>query len=166
MKNTENKKGKIFGIFNIVDIIIVLLIIVVGVVGFKIVRSKDKIIASGGLKTIQYTVEGQNVVKEAAYFPKVGDEVYNSSTSEYLGVLTEVRVEEQMRIDYNNVKGIYEKHPAPNLYTVYVTIEGEGYDDNQNITVNDAVVKVGKDMSIKGKGYAFMGYIVDINLGE
>lgn len=151
---------------NAVDIVIILLVLAIGVGGFFVLRSRNEIVNSGGMKTITYTVEGQNVVENAANMPKIGDEVYNSSTSEFLGTLTDVKVEPQKRIAYNNTKGVYEKYDVPGLFTVYVTISGDGFDTEKDITVNGTVTKVGKELSVKGKGYAFMGYIVGVNLGE
>lgn len=162
----EAGKGKILGIFNGLDIIIMIFVIAAIFLGIRFLKSRDAVAEAGGNKTIQYTVEAQNVVKAASEMAKAGDEVYNSSTSDYLGTVTEVRVIDQTRLEYNQTKGVYEKHPVPRLYTVYVTIEGDGYETDQNIVVNGQTVKVGGEMSVKGKGYAFGGYIVGIHVQE
>ena len=45
-------------------------------------------------------------------------------------------------------------------------IEGSGTETDQDITVEGNVVKVGKEQNVKGKGYAFKGYIVEVRDGE
>lgn len=161
-----DKKGKLFGILNIVDIVIIVLILVVGAVGISIVIKNDEVVAVGGTKSITYTVEGQNVVADAAHLPKVNDKVYNSSTSNYLGEVSKVEIMNQTKVEFNTQKGIYEKYEVPNLFTVHLTIKGSGFDTDQNITVEDTVVKVGKELNVKGKGYAFGGFIIAVNLEE
>lgn len=163
MKGTGGHK-RLFGIFNSVDIVIILLVIVMAIGGYLFLRGRSAAETAGGVKTIQYTVEGQNIVSSAAAYPKVGDKAYNSSTSAYLGIVKDIRVEDQMKVDYNPQKGAYDKHAVTGFKTVYITIEGEGYDNDQNVVVNDNVVKVGQELNVKGKGYAMGGYIVGIHL--
>ncbi|MEI3523386.1 MAG: DUF4330 domain-containing protein [Anaerotignum sp.] len=67
---------------------------------------------------------------------------------------------------FNRTTNKYEMLPIPGYCNIYVEIEGSGTETDQDITVEDNVVKVGKEQNVKGKGYAFKGYIVEVRDGE
>ena len=49
---------------------------------------------------------------------------------------------------------------------IYVTIEGNGTETEKDITVEGTTVKVGMELNVKGKGYAFKGIVVEVRDGE
>lgn len=164
---SERKSKKIFGIFNIVDMILILLVILVGIVGAKMfLGGNDVQETSEPAKTYSYVVMGQKVMKETAELPVVGAEVYNSSTSEYLGVVTDVKSEPHTEAVFNEATGQYEKAPIAEYCNLYVTIAGQGTETEKDIIVEGTTVKVGMNLNVKGKGYAYQGYVVEVRGGE
>lgn len=161
------KSKKLFGIFNIVDIILILLVIVVGIVGAKMfLGGSNDSAATAETKTYSYVVMGQEVVEETANFPVVGGNAYNSSSSAYLGVVKDVKVEPFTETMFNRTTGEYEKVPVDGYSDIYVTIEGNGTETEKDITVEGTTVKVGMELNVKGKGYAFKGIVVEVRDGE
>lgn len=154
-------------LFNIVDIIIILLVIVAGIVGAKLfLGGGAQEAASVNTKTYSYVVTGHGVVEETANFPKVGSKAFNSSTSEYLGTITEVSTEPYTEIMYSRETEKYEKVPVTGYSNISVTIEGNGTETEKDIIVEGTTVKVGALLNVKGKGYAFSGIIMEVRDGE
>ena len=136
------KRNKLFGIFNIVDILLILIVIIVGIVGGRMLLGGRGAAESGAdTKTYSYVVMGEEVVAETANFPVVGGNAYESSTSTYLGTVKDVKTA---------------------LEHETCSIE----DTEKDITVEGTTVKVGMELNVKGKGYAFKGIVVEVRDGE
>ncbi len=159
------KSRKLFGIFNIVDVILIFLVIVAGVIGFKLFQGGDQGEA-GATKTYSYVVQGRNVLNETAEVPVVGEKVFNSSTSAYLGVVKEVTSEPYNEVIYSKEIGAYQKLPVEGYCDINLTIEGNGTETEKDITVEGTAPKVGMELNVKGKGYAFQGIVVEVRDGE
>lgn len=56
--------------------------------------------------------------------------------------------------------------PVDGYSNIYVTIEGNGTETEKDITVEGTTVKVGMELNVKGKGYAFKGIVVEVRDGE
>ena len=67
---------------------------------------------------------------------------------------------------FNRNTGKYEKVPVDGYSNIYVTIEGNGTETEKDITVEGTTVKVGMELNVKGKGYAFKGIVVEVRDGE
>lgn len=161
------KSRKLFGVFNIVDIILILAVIVVGAVGAKMfLGGGSGTETAAETKTYSYVVMGQEVLNETADFPVVGGNAYNSSTSAYLGTVTEVATEAFTETIYDKETSKFHKVPAEDYCNIYVTIEGPGTETEKDITVNGTTVKTGMELNVKGKGYAFKGIVVEVRDGE
>ncbi|MDD4843703.1 MAG: DUF4330 domain-containing protein [Anaerotignum sp.] len=159
------KSRKLFGIFNIVDVILIFLVIVAGVIGFKLFQGGGQGEATA-TKTYSYVVEGRNVLNETAEVPVVGEKVFNSSTSQYLGVVKEVTSEPYNEVIYSKEIGVYQKLPVDGYCDMFLTIEGNGTETEKDITVEGITPKVGLELNVKGKGYAFQGIVVEVRDGE
>lgn len=159
------KNRKLFGVFNIVDIILILLVIVAGIIGFKLFMGGSQKDTSA-TKSYTYVVQGREVLNETAEVPVVGEKVFNSSTSAYLGVVKEVASEPYNEIIYSKEIGAYQKLPVDGYCDILLTIEGNGTETEKDITVEGTIVKVGMELNVKGKGYAFKGIVVEVRDGE
>jgi hypothetical protein len=159
------KSRKLFGIFNIVDVILIFLVIVAGAVGFKLLQGGGQE-ETAATKTYSYVVEGRNVLNETAEVPVVGEKVFNSSTTAYLGVVKEVTSEPYNEVIYSKEIGVYQKLPVDGYCDMFLTIEGNGTETEQDITVEGTTPKVGMELNVKGKGYAFQGIVVEVRDGE
>lgn len=154
-------------LFNIVDIIIILLVIAAGIVGAKLfLGGGTEGGAAANTKTYSYVVTGYGVVEETVKFPKIGGKAFDSSTSAYLGTVTEVTSEPYTETMYNRDTEKYEKVPVTGYSNLSVTIEGSGTETEKDIIVEGTVVKVGSLLNVKGKGYAFSGVIMEVRDGE
>ena len=152
---------------NIVDIIIILLVIAAGIVGAKLfLGGGAQEMAAANTKTYSYVVKGHGVVEETVNFPKIGGKAFNSSTSAYLGTVTEVTSEPYTETMYNRETETYDKVPVTGYSNISVTIEGSGTETEKDIIVEGTVVKVGSLLNVKGKGYAFSGVIMEVRDGE
>lgn len=159
------KSKKLFGVFNIVDVVLILLVVVAGIIGYRVFFSSDA--KNGGAqKTYTYVVEGQEVLDETANFPVVDGKVYNSSTSAYLGIVKDITTEPFTETIYNQTAGAYQKIPVEGYSNIRLTIEGLGTETEKDITVEGTTVKVGMELNVKGKGYAFKGIVVEVRDGE
>lgn len=162
----ERHSKKLFGVLNALDILIILVLVCAAAFGVYWTKGRQAAQTSAETKTYTYVVEGKAVLEETVDFPVVGQNVYNSSTSEYLGTVAEVWSEPNTETNFNRVTNTYEKVPVPGYCDIYVAITGNGTETEQDITVEGTVVKVGRELNIKGKGYAFKGYIVEVRDGE
>lgn len=161
------KSRKVFGVFNIVDIILILTVIAVGIVGAKLfLGGGSEAETAATTKTYSYVVMGQEVLEETVDFPVIGGNAYNSSTSAYLGTVTEVATEQFTETIYDKETSKFHKVPAEGYSNIYVTIEGSGTETEKDITVNGTTVKTGMELNVKGKGYAFKGIVVEVRDGE
>lgn len=157
---------KKFGRLNVVDILIVFAVILVLAGGGYYLLHKQSPEAQAQVKTYTYVVEGQEVVSDIIDMPTIGQNIYNSSTSEYLGTLVDFSYEESTETVFDYEAGEYKKVPLNGYSDLTVTISGSGVEDDANITVEGTVVKVGKELNIKGKGYAFKGIVIEVRDGE
>lgn len=159
------KSRKWFGVLNIVDLILILLVIVAGIVGVRLMGSGSTAEETTG-RTYTYVVMGQEVLTETAECPVIGENVYNSSTSAYLGTVAEVRTEPFTETIFDRSSSSYKKAEVPHYCDIYLTIEGQGTETEKDITVEGTTVKVGMELNVKGKGYAFKGIVVEVRDGE
>ncbi|WMI81528.1 DUF4330 domain-containing protein [Anaerotignum sp. MB30-C6] len=159
------KNRKLFGIFNIVDIILILMVIVAGFIGFKLFVGGGQE-GTTAMKTYTYVVQGREVLNETVDVPIAGEKVFNSSTSDYLGVVKEVSSEPYNEIIFSKEIGEYQKLPVEGYSDMLLTIEGNGTETEKDITVEGTTVKVGLELNVKGKGYAFKGIVVEVRDGE
>ena len=161
------KSKKFLGIFNIVDVILILIVAIALGVGARLFLGMGNTSATNeDMKTYSYAVEGQRVLEETVNFPKIGENVYNSSTGAYLGTVKEVKSEPYMEISYFSVVDEYRKIPLDGYINLYITIEGKGTETEGDIIVEGTIPKVGMELNIKGKGYATKGYVVEVRDGE
>lgn len=163
MSERRNRKR----LFNIVDIIIILLVLVAGGMGAKLFLGGGAgQMGAADTKIYSYVVTGYGVVEETANFPTIGGKAFDSSTSAYLGTVTEVSAVPYTETMYNRETETYEKVPVTGYSNISVTIEGNGKETEKDIIVEGTTVKVGSLLNVKGKGYAFSGVITEVRDGE
>lgn len=160
-----NKK-KFFGLLNIVDVFIIIIVIAIAIFGIKIIRSNsnNSAISSAKTKEIEYVVNSQQQSLEAVKYVKVGDKIWNSVNLQYLGVVTNVEYVNQTVPMFNPSTGAYEEYEVPNKYSINITIKGNGTESDENIIVEGSNTKIGAQLNVKGRGYVFISFIVDILL--
>lgn len=161
----EKKRKKLFGVFNIVDILLIMIVLLGAVIGWKLLAGKGQAEQAAG-KVYSYVVMGPEVLDETAEFPVVGGNAYNSSTSVYLGTVQDFHSEPYTETVYDEQEEAFRKVPVEGYSTIYLTIAGQGTETERDITVEGTTVKVGMELNVKGKGYAFKGIVVEVRDGE
>ncbi|MDR1703690.1 MAG: DUF4330 domain-containing protein [Clostridiales bacterium] len=122
--------------------------------------------AGGEPVDLRYTVEFAG--KDASFegLPQVGDTVYDSVRGSYLGVITDIEYTDSLVQIWNPEEGIYTQEAVPDTLNCYLTIAADGIERPAAaaIAASDIEIRVGKEMFVKGKGYASPGYIVWMEL--
>lgn len=148
--------------FNVVDIIIIVIIIcAIGVAG-KILKNN-----SAGNEALNETVCFEFLATEVRYEGadkvSVGDKVYNSTSSTYLGLVKESYVSPYFEAVFDPSKGEYVDVELENKCNVDIIVECNGYETDTGVFFEGQELKAGQEFFLKGKGYAFEGYIVDVD---
>lgn len=151
--------------FNIIDAIIIIIVLIIVFLGYKLINSSDNQLNSGNYKTtsISYEVLSSGNSRESVDMPEIGDDVYDSTTTDYLGEISNVSITEHEDIYYDENSGVYVEKIVPNSYDIKITITGEGYSTESDIFVNGHNIKVGDLLNVKSKGYVFITYVININ---
>lgn len=152
--------------FNFLDVLIVLVIIVVAVVGVNMLRG-----ASGADQTEQtskliYTVEETDATIEQVEAVKVGDRVSIGVNGVDSSVVTEVVSAPAEKVVFDTLTGEYVKTKIPERYSLQVTCEADATVTDMAISAGSTPVRVGAEFSLKGRGYAVIGYVVKSELVE
>jgi hypothetical protein len=118
--------------------------------------------AGGEPVNLLYTVEFSGVDSAFEGRPQVGDTVYDSVRGSHLGVVTEIEYTDSMVQIWNPEDGIYTQEAVPDTLNCYLTISSDGIEQPAAVaTAADNIeIRVGKEMFVKGKGYASPGYVV------
>ena len=156
-------KGKLFGLVNVLDLLILLVIILALLVGYRFFVGGG---ISGLKKDVYFKVELRPVSGQFAEKIKKGDEIKDSVKGYYLGVVNDVKYSKDVSTNWDSNDRRFVKVESPEDYCVIVEIKANGTivdtEKENNIYAENVPVKVGKELSIKGKGYAGTGYIVEV----
>ncbi len=161
MKEKQGRKG-----LNIIDILIIIVLLCALAAGVVWIKGGGVEGAASEEKPFTFVAEGRKVLEETATIPVVGGKAFESSTSAYLGTVSKVWSKPNEEASFNRTTNKYEKMPVPGYCDLYIAITGNGTETEQDITIEGNVVKVGDEINVKGKGYAFEGYIVEVREGE
>lgn len=156
---SENKTEKKIK-FTVIDFIIILVLLAAVVFGAtKLLPSLGK----SEKETTEFTVMVQKADNDFAEAINAGDNITISLTEKDGGVVKDVRSEPAMTMAYNSIDGTYAKQEIPGKRDVYITIEAQTDVSDLAIKTGGTAVKVGSEIPVRGKGYASMGYIIEIN---
>ncbi len=154
-------KINIIDIFVLLGIVVFLIILLPNFVG-----GKKSVVASGPAndKTVYFTVELPGTTLSFGEKISVGDKINDNIRGYYYGVVDKVQIIERTLIKPDMDAGRFVKSVIPNQYDVWVTVKCNGSESATEIRAEDQIVKFGKQMSIKGKGYAATGFVVDLSV--
>ncbi|MBZ4645598.1 MAG: hypothetical protein PWR27_485 [Petroclostridium sp.] len=155
-------KGRIFGKVSIVDIVVVLLILA-AVSGtyykFFLVR-KGRSVAQ--FDTIQYQVQVKDVRKASVDAIEEGAAIFDDETGNSMGKI--ISKEIQPAKDYIvKTDGTYVEAEKPDRYTVIVTIETPGVENDYGYFANGTrEIKRGSDLKLKTRLIAVETRVMDV----
>ena len=134
MKLIDNK-GKLFGIINAIDFFVILLVIAIGLGTYYKFGVMDKTSTNVAMEPISYTVEIKKVRDYIFNNVKVGDELYDKTSGNSIGTITDIDSEVAKDIvEMVDGKGVYGE--VENRYDVLLTVEAEGVVKEEGYFVN------------------------------
>ena len=149
--------------FNIFDVVIIALVLAVLAAALLLRDSSTGQDAARDTTPIRYTVELAKAPADMAEHMTIGSDVYRATDSAYLGKVAEVRRIPHVENEYSPALGKFVRVDYRESCDIYLTIEGEGYSTARDIIVESAAPKVCGEFSVKGKGYARIGYVCGID---
>jgi len=148
--------------WTIIDTLIVAAVVVVAIVGVKILGGK----ASGTeMTTAQVVVLADNKNIGFSEAVKIEEWAAISLSEQDGGIVKAVKAQPSKLTALDSINGVYNNVEIPQKEDVYIYIDVECAQNERAITVGETVIKVGENISVRGKGYATEGHIVEINVG-
>ena len=147
--------------FTVVDVIIILVVLAVLAFGAK--KLLPSILHPSGMQHITFTVMLPQQDDNFAEAVQIGDKVTISLTEKDGGVVKEVKSEPATAIAFNSIDGSYANEVIEGKTDVYVTVEADVVSSDLALKTGGTAVKVGAEVPVRGKGYAAMGYVIEID---
>jgi len=148
--------SKILNKFNIVDVVLMLLVAVV-IIGGIWFLTRD---SGGEARYVYFTVEMRSMEEHFAEIPEIGGVVRCAIRNHFLGYVYDVRVEPFYIISFNPLEGIFFRDTVPERYDVFITVRGNGTETDLAIHSEGELIRIGREMSIGGRGFAHTGFVV------
>lgn len=167
---SENKKIKFR--LNLFDIIIIVLVIAVAA---AVVITKTGIFkkdvstspSSSSSNELVYSAEIYDLPESTASQIKVGDKMTDKIKKVEMGEIIDVQFEPYRKLTNDFVNGNVLQTEVPNRKKAIIKIKATATETDTEILVgNSYEVKVGKQVSVIGPGYAGTGYITEIERGN
>lgn len=157
--------------FNLMDCIIVL-VVAMGIFGglYILGSLRDGGSASEGTPaTLRYTIELAKEDEELAQLfeaaAEKNDICFVGEKERAEAVIKEVSYTPAKVLNNDDKTGEAVWADIPGKYCINVTLESQGSEADANITAGSGtVLKVGDEISVKGKGYAGYGFIIGLEI--
>lgn len=147
--------------FTVIDALIILVVLAVIVVGVK--KLLPNLLNGSEEEKVDFTVLIQKEDMGFADAITVGDNVTVSLTERDGGIVKDVKAEPAVTLAYSSIDGTYANEIIEGKYDIYITIEADAGISDLAVKTGGTAVKVGAEIPVRGKGYASMGYVIDIN---
>lgn len=161
MRKLINEKGQVFGVINVLDLLFLAVIALGLLIGYRYISGNA---VAGYKSNVYFDVELKSVKQEFADKINIGDEIKDSVKGYYLGKVSNIDIQPEVSTNWDAESQQFVEATSPEDVTVYVEILSNGTvnDDEGFIYAETVPVSVGKEMFIKGKGYAHVGYITKV----
>ena len=146
---------------NILDIIIILVILVAGIISYSLMNNGN-IVETANTTKVVYNIKATSCLPEVEKYLEVGSTVYDSLKNYKIGNILEYKVEPNEVLVPDLHSGTVKKNVREDRIDIMLTIEANATESEKLISVGDYELKVGQEAYVRGKGYAFSGYIVSI----
>ena len=147
--------------FSVIDRIIILL--VVGVIAFGVFKLIEPVINVKKFKEpVQFTVLLSGIDEESADLIAEGDEIYLNFGDNATAEITSVSKQPYLEKMFVAPLGKYVAEPAKDKVDVLVGIKSKAFFEENEIQIDNISVRVGEGTFVRGKGYSFHGYIVEV----
>ena len=153
--------GKKFKI-NVFDIVVVVVVLLVLVVGYAFMNRGSGNVAAA-TKTMRYKIEITEKPVGFSELVEVGDTITDNIKNYTMGKVVAVETEPYTDIVEDYEHGRYAEGSTDGLENVIITIEAQVSESESSLIVGgNYVVKAGKEIAVKGEGYAGTGHIISI----
>ena len=147
--------------FTVVDAVIIVVVLAALLVGAS--KLMPSLMAGSEKEKVDFTVLIQKEDMTFADAITVGDRVTISLTEKDGGIVKAVEAQPAKTLAYNSIDGTYANETIEGKYDVYVTVEADMEINDLALKAGGTAVKVGAEIPVRGKGYASMGYVIEIN---
>lgn len=152
----EKKRWRI----NLFDIVIILVVLCLGIALYAFTH-KTVVVET---KKVTYQLEMIECPEGFAEKIHVGDKLTDNIKNYHMGTVVAVEAEPATKLGDDRVNGAIVERPLPGLETIKLTVEANVTESNSDLKVDGGyVVKAGKEIAVKGNGYAGKGYILTVN---
>ena len=134
------------------DVFIILVIVAVGWVGFTKLRGASGAEQSSQASKIVYTVEDDDAIWEQTQAVQVGDKVNIGVNGADSSVVTDVSYAPAKKTVFDSIDALK------------VTCEADAAVSDMSITAGSTPIRVGAEFTVKGRGYAVSGYVIQSDL--
>ena len=170
-----SEKKRIKWKLNLFDIVLlaVVLAAAAGLVAWKFVSSNQTTVDpnSGvtvpkGTQTVRYVVELEQLHEQTAEMVAVGDEVYERTKKELMGIVQSVEVTQARTLTKNELEGTFQFAEVPERYNVIMEITAQAVENDNGIVLESGLeVRAGTSVRVLGPGYYGAGYILSVERG-
>ncbi|MBQ8299677.1 MAG: DUF4330 family protein [Clostridia bacterium] len=146
---------------NILDVIIILIAIVAGVVGYSLMNNGE-VVETPNTSKVVYSIKATSCLPEVEKYLEEGSTVYDSLKNYNIGTILEYEIEPNEVLVPDLTTGTVKPNIREDRIDIMLTIEANATQSDRLISIGDYEIKVGQEAYVRGKGYAFSGYIVSI----
>ena len=147
--------------FNVLDVLICVGIIAIVLLIMSYLGGRSSIMASDKT-TVYFTVEFVSLPPGFHEKINIGDTIEDSAKGYYYGVVSGIKAEQTTIETLDAVNQKIVRADVPNRETILLTVKCDGTQSDIVITVGGQPIKIGQKMTLKGKGYAMSGFILEI----
>ncbi len=153
---TEKKKGR----FNIIDLIILILIVLtIGFVAYRLLHVGGDPTPTQKVRITFFEEECRSFVPEHTH---PGDQMMDGSLNQYLGVVTDITVDESQTYSFNETTNEMMVGSKENYVSVYITGEVEGTVNDYGVVIGDHQYSVGHTLILHAGTGKYYLVIYDI----
>ena len=148
--------------WTLIDTLIVVVLIAGAAVGVKVLGSGA---AATEKSKVEVVVMASSKDKGFAEAVRIGEKATLSLTEKDGGIVTEVKAEPTVSMTFDSINGTYQNVSNEEKEDVYIYVEADCDVSDKYIKTGGTVIRVGEKISVRGKGYATEGYVVEIHEG-
>lgn len=170
-----SEKKRIKWKLNLFDLVLlaVVLVAAVGLLAWKFVGSNQTevdpnsgVTIPKGTHTVRYVVELEQLHEQTANMIAQGDEVYERTKKERMGIVQSVEVAPARTLTKNELEGTFQFAEVPERYNVVMEITAQAVENDDGIVLESGLeVRAGTAVRVLGPGYYGAGYILSVERG-
>lgn len=161
-----DKKGKLFGKINIIDLLIVLVLVAaVMVIGVRFLRGGENAAKKEEPDVLRLTFYAEEVNDWVAEKVEVGDEMFDATYAQEIGVVTEVKTDAPETYGIND-EGQYVPAPRDGFCSIQISGEVRGTKTDVGAEINEHLYGVGHSMVLYAGDAKIYLRLMDIEVLE